>query len=163
MLIRIARKDDLQRIVDIYNQSVAGAFMTADTRPWQLTLRQEWFDGHTHNDHPIFVAEIDGNITGWLTVSAYRPGRHALRFVKEVSYYIDHNYMGQGIGSALLAHAILEAPTLHIKNYIAIVLDQNTASIKLLEKFGFQLWGHLPGIADFDGIVCGHVYYGLSI
>ncbi|MDR3681053.1 MAG: GNAT family N-acetyltransferase [Flavipsychrobacter sp.] len=163
MLIRIAQKNDLQEIVDIYNQAVAGGFMTADTRPWQTAQRQEWFAIHTPNEHPIFVAEIDGKVTGWLTVSAYRPGRHALRFIKEVSYYIDHNYVGQGIGSALLAHAIQEAPNLQIKHYLAIVLDENKASIKLLEKFGFQLWGHLPGIADFDGVICGHVYYGLPI
>ena len=32
-----------------------------------------------------------------------------------------------------------------------------------MEKFGFELWGHLPNIADFDGIECGHVYYGIKV
>lgn len=163
MHIRIARNNDLQYIVAIYNQSVAGDFMTADTRPWQVADRQEWLDKHTPHEHPIYVAEIDNKVVGWLSISAYRPGRYALRYVKEVSYYMDHNYTGRGIGSALLAHAIHEAPRLNIKHCLAIVLDKNMASIALLKKFGFTLWGHLPGIADFDGSVCGHVYYGLSI
>jgi phosphinothricin acetyltransferase len=109
------------------------------------------------------VAEADGEVVGWLTVSAYRPERYALRFIKEVSYYVSHAHLGKRVGSALLAHAIKETERLSIKHYVAIVLDANTASIALLEKFGFKQWGHLPGIADFNGVVCGHAYYGITI
>jgi len=36
-------------------------------------------------------------------------------------------------------------------------------NIKLAEKFGFKEWGCLPGIADFNGEICSHLYYGLKI
>ena len=45
----------------------------------------------------------------------------------------------------------------------AIILDSNQGSIRLLEKYGFKKWGHLPRVADFDGIEVGHLYYGLRI
>jgi RimJ/RimL family protein N-acetyltransferase len=30
----------------------------------------------------------------------------------------------------------------------------------MMEKMGFQQWGFLPRVADFDGEECGHFYYG---
>jgi len=28
---------------------------------------------------------------------------------------------------------------------------------------GFDQWGYLPGVVNFDGEICGHVYYGIAI
>ena len=42
-------------------------------------------------------------------------------------------------------------------------MDSNEASILCLKKFGFSEWGHLPQVADFDGIEIGHKYLGLRI
>ena len=39
----------------------------------------------------------------------------------------------------------------------------NWDSIGLLKKFGFEQWGHMPNVADFDGAECGHVYLGKRI
>ncbi len=46
---------------------------------------------------------------------------------------------------------------------LAIVLEWNDASVRLLEKFGFQKWGTLPEVADFSGHLCGHLYYGRKL
>ena len=58
---------------------------------------------------------------------------------------------------------IHEAPKIHIKTLIAILLEPNTPSIRLLEKFNFRKWGDMPNVADFDGIECSHQFYGLRI
>jgi len=47
-----------------------------------------------------------------------------------------------------------------VKTLFGILLDINVPSVRLLEKFGFKLWGHMPNIADFDGKECGHYIYG---
>ena len=44
---------------------------------------------------------------------------------------------------------------------VTIVIDSNTASIRLLEKHGFEKWGHMPGVAEFNGLEVGHLYYGM--
>jgi phosphinothricin acetyltransferase len=54
-------------------------------------------------------------------------------------------------------------PSLQIKNLFAILIDSNQDSIRLLEKYDFEKWGHMPRVAEFDGIEVGHLYYGLRI
>jgi L-amino acid N-acyltransferase YncA len=160
--IKKAIIEDLPVIVEIYNQAIRQKFATADTILFTPEERLDWFKSHTA-EYPVYVAWKDNKIVGWLSVSPYRPGRLALRTVKEVSYYIDNKYQRLGIGSALLQCAIQKAKDLDVENYIAIVLEKNLASISLLQKFGFQLWGHLPMVAHFESEKCGHLYYGLCV
>jgi phosphinothricin acetyltransferase len=163
MLIRLARIEDLPEIVAIYNQSIPSQRSTGDTQPVQVEERKNWFLEHTAEKYPIFIAETDGQIAGWCSLSAYRPGRAALRHTAEISYYIAQEYHRQGVATALIEHAIAACPELEIKNLFAIVLERNTASLKLLEKMGFEKWGYLPRVADFDGEETGHLYYGQHV
>ena len=155
--------DDLPAIVDIYNQSIPSQQSTGDTQPVRVEDRIAWFAEHRPNEHPIFVADVDGSVAGWCSLSAYRPGRAALRFTSEISYYIAPAYHRQGIGSALIEHALTACPALGIKHLFAIVLEGNQASLKLLKKMGFEHWGYLPRVADFDGKEVGHLYYGRHV
>ncbi|MBN2029308.1 N-acetyltransferase [bacterium] len=163
MKIRIAKPDDLTVIVDIYNQAIAAGQKTADITPVTVEDRKKWFVEHLPDKYPIYVAEKENTIVGYLTISPYRPGRQALRHTAEVSYYIHSAYQRQGIASRLLEYAIGMCHSLQIKTLFAILIDTNTASIRLMEKFGFERWGHMPRVADFDRIEVGHLYYGLRI
>jgi phosphinothricin acetyltransferase len=161
--IRIAIAADVPVIRDIYNQAVALRYATADLSPISLAAQHAWFLHHPPDKYPVYVVEENGVVVGWCSLSAYRPGRMALRFTAEVSYYIREDRRRQGLATRLLSHAMAECGRLGIKNVFAILLDINTASIALLEKLGFEKWGHLPTIADFDGVECGHLYYGCRI
>jgi phosphinothricin acetyltransferase len=161
--IRLARPDDLPAIVEIYNQAIPSHISTADLSPVAIADRTVWFREHDPQKHPIFVAELDGQLAGWCSLSAYRPGRLALRFTAEISYYIRSDLHRRGIGSALVREALAACPRLGIKNIFAILLDRNLASRQLLEKLGFAQWGYLPQVADFNGQECGQFYYGLRL
>jgi L-amino acid N-acyltransferase YncA len=161
--IRNADMSDLPRIVSIYNQAVPTHRSTANTIPWTVESRTTWFTEHEPDKHPIFVAEINGRVVGWCSLSVYRPGRLALRFTGEISYYIDSAFQRQGVGQTLLRHAIEACPTLNIKNIIAVIIDRNEASKKLLERLGFEQWAYLPRVLDFDGLEFGEYYYGLRV
>lgn len=163
MIIRTAQIADLPAIVDIYNQSIATKHSTGDTQPVKLEDRQAWFLEHEPEHYPIFIAEVDGKVAGWCSLSPYRRGRLALRFTAEISYYIDSAFHRQGMASALVNHALAECHNLKIKNVFAIILERNQASLRLVEKIGFQSWGYLPRVADFDGEECGHCYYGIRV
>ena len=163
MMIRLAQIEDLPVLVDIYNQSIPSKHSTGDTQPLRVEDRLMWFREHLPEKHPIFVAEVDGGLAGWCSLSAYRPGRAALRFTAEISYYIALAYHLRGIGTALVEHTIAACPALQIRHLFAIVLEGNQASLKLLAKMGFEQWGYLPGVADFDGNEVGHLYYGRHI
>jgi RimJ/RimL family protein N-acetyltransferase len=41
-----------------------------------------------------------------------------------------------------------------------IILERNAASVGLMRKCGFELWGRLPDVASIDGELVSHVYYG---
>lgn len=161
--IRIAKEDDLKTIVDIYNQAVRSGFETADTEEVDIKDRYVWFNKHKSDTYPIFVYEKDNEVVGWISVSPYREGRKALKYTVEISYYIHNDYKRQGVGSELVKYVIGKCNDLEYKSLFSIILDKNEASIRLMEKYGFEKWAHMPNIADFNGVECGHVYYGLRI
>jgi len=163
MQIRIAQEEDLPQIVGIYNQAVAERGATADLEPVSLEDRSKWFRAHDAHTYPIFVALSEEKVIGWCSLSPYRPGRAALRQTAEISYYIDERHLRQGVGSALIRHAMEQCGRLEIRNLFALLLDINEASVRILEKLGFKQWGHMPGIAEIDDKECGHLIYGKNI
>ena len=163
MKIRIAQTGDLPAINDIYNQAVRQRFCTAHLVPLNMEEQEKWFASHDPARHPVFVAENKQQIAGWLSLGAYREGRQALAHVAEVSYYVDEKERGKGLGIRLLEHAVNMAPSYGFSVLIAILLNKNPASIALLEKFGFESWGVMPGIALIEGQEADHLYYGLKL
>jgi len=159
MQIRLAQREDLPAIVGIYNQAVA-AQATADLDPVTVEQREAWFAAHDPARYPILVAERGGQLAGWASLSAHRPGRRAVRRAVEVSYYVHTDQRRQGVGSALLEAALERCPELGYDVVFAIVLGDNQGSLSLLERFGFDLWGVLPDAADFDGRRVDHLYLG---
>lgn len=163
MKIRLATLSDLSVINDIYNQAVRKRYCTADLEEITLDQRKKWFEGHHPDQYPVFVAIENEKVIGWICYSAYRAGRRALQSAAEVSYYIDEAHLQQGIGSQLMQFAIDEASKYHFKSLFAILLAANLASLKLLEKYGFERWGLMPHVADIDGETCDHLYYGRNL
>jgi len=163
MTIRHPNESDRERIIEIYNQAVETGFSTADTEPATVEARKAWFESHTKDSYPIYIEKEDNEIRAWCTISPYRKGRLALRYTAEISYYVDNNFQRLGIATRLIKHAIEDCQRLNLKSLFAIILDTNKGSIRLLEKLGFETWGNLPGVADFNGTECGHIYLGKRV
>jgi L-amino acid N-acyltransferase YncA len=163
MIIRTFTKNDLEGIIEIYNHAVDEKFATADTEYVSVESRKDWLSQHSPETYPIFVAEESGEITGWCSLSPYRPGRKALRSVAEISYYVHKLHRRQGTANSLITYTLNAATEFGFKNLISILLDVNEPSIYLLEKFGFVKWGHLPDIVLIDSKVCGQFIYGKKL
>ena len=162
MIIRHATENDLPVIVAIYNASIPNRMATADLEPVSVMSRINWFKKRSPGRHPLWVIEIQGVIAGWLSFQPFY-GRPAYHATAEVSIYIAPNYHRRGLGKRLLTEAIRQSPNLGLKSLIGFIFEHNEASLKLFEKFGFEPWGHLPGIADLDGIERGLVILGLRV
>lgn len=162
-MIRVARLPDLDEIVSIYNQAVEDRFATADLRSVTADERRDWFRDHDPTQFPIYVYEVGGTLEGWCSLSAYRRGREALLGTAEVSYYVRRSARGRGVGSALVRHAVGEATRIGKRVLFGILLERNTASIRLMERCGFSLWGRLPEVALIDGELVAHLYYGRKL
>jgi len=160
--IRAARPADLAAILEVYNQAIAER-ATGDTGPVAVADRAGWIEGYSREGRPIQVAESAGEIVGWASLSAYRPGREALRHTAEISYYVDAGHRRAGVAARLIEHCIAWGPSIELHTLFAIVLDDNNPSIRLLEKLGFERWGHMPCVARFGEEEVGHLYYGRRV
>ena len=163
MSIRQATEADWPRIVDIYNQAVDDGYCTADMEHISVESRRDWFTTHLQQQYPILVICHDGQVAGWSCLSPFRPGRRALAKAVEISYYLDRNSRGMGLGKKLVDATIDAARNLGHQHLFAILLEINSVSVKLLEKFGFERWGLMPDVADFGTKKSGLLIYGRAI
>ncbi len=151
MFIREALEQDLPAIVGIYNSTIEGRMATADTEPVTVAARLPWYREHKAGYRPLWVMVDDGHIAGWLSFQSFY-GRPAYHATVEVSIYVSPDHRGKGIGSELLQYAIAQCPSLGIRSLVGFIFAHNGPSQKLFEKFDFEQWGYLPGVADLDGV-----------
>jgi len=149
--IRFATEADLPGIVGIYNASIPGRLATADTDPVTLDERRPWFAGFNPERRPLWVAERNGELSGWLGLRSFY-GRPAYHRTVEVAVYVAPNDTRQGIGRALLSHAIAESPSRGIATLLAFVFGHNGPSVALFQQAGFSEWGRLPRVAELDHV-----------
>lgn len=150
-IYRHATLPDLQRIVDIYNSTIASRLVTADTSPVTVEQRTAWFHEHRADKRPLWVIEKDNVIYGWISFQSFY-GRPAYDGTAEISIYLAEEARGKGLGKLALQYAIDEAPSLHIKTILAFIFGHNEPSLKLFAQFGFAQWAHLPKVATLDDI-----------
>jgi len=149
MTIRDAAEADLPAIIEIYNAATATRTSTALFDPVSVEERLPWFHRHSPNEFPLWVAEIEGQIAGWLSFHEFIR-RPAYRGAVEISIYVHENFRRRGIGRALLDKAIAEAPRLKVRALLGYILGHNEASLALFENAGFERWGRLPRLARFE-------------
>jgi L-amino acid N-acyltransferase YncA len=151
MIVRDAVDVDLPAIVAIYNAAIPGRLATADVEPVTVESRRPWFQQFIPDRFPLWVAERDGQIAGWLSFRMFY-GRPAYAATAEVSVYIAPEWHGQGIGRRLLTEAIRRGPALGLKTLLYLTFAHNVPSRRLAESLGFVGWGELPRVAELDGV-----------
>ena len=161
--IRWPVRRELPALVEIYNQAIRSGVATGHTNEFSAQARWHWYRSHGIMDYPIYVMEYDKQIIGYGSLSHYREGRQAMRNIAEVSFFLDEAYQGKGYGSILLENIINDCPRVKIKTLLAILLDTNKKSVRLLKKHGFKKWGHFPDVIEFEDKTCGQLFYGLKI
>ena len=151
LTVRDAPEADLPRIVTIYNEAIPGRRATADTEPVSVDDRLEWFRAHAPARRPLWVAERDGVLVGWLSFQDFY-GRPAYGATAELSVYVSGAAQRGGVGRHLLARAIERAPGLGLATLLGFVFAHNAPSVGLFERHGFARWAHLPRVARLDGV-----------
>ncbi len=163
MKIRIATEADLKSMVAIYNQSIRAGRITAHTKEFSPEERRPWFESHPPNQYPIFVAEVEGEVLAYASLSPYRSGRLALSLTAEISYYVHFDHHRKGIGDALVKSTIAFARENDFEVLLAILMDANEGSVGLLKKNGFTEWGRMPKVLSIGNDRLDHLYYGLHL
>ncbi len=151
MTIRDATELDLPAIVAIYNATIPERMATADTVQVSIESRKEWFRAHAPDRRPIWVAEVDRRVAGWLSFQSFY-GRPAYHRTAEVSVYVADGYRHRGTGRRLLDEAARRGPGLGIATLLGFIFGHNEPSLRLFETSGFARWGVLPRVAELDGV-----------
>lgn len=110
--------------------------------------------------YPFFVFRSrDGTLAGGLTLGHVRRG---VTQSATLGYWIGQPFAGQGIMSAAVEATLGFAfDHLRLHRIEAACLPQNAASMRLLEKIGFQREGFARRYLCINGIWQDHVLYGI--
>lgn len=160
--IELASEKDLVDILVIYNQAIE-AKDNAILKTIDYDTFKDEFSKRNLQEYPMFVYKEYGKILGWISLSSYRANRIAYKKLKEVSFYVDYNHLGKGIGSILLRFIIQNKSKHNYDSLIAILISGNTKSVKLLEKFNFEKWGNFPNVLDMSPGTESVSIYGLNL
>lgn len=146
MHIRKAEPADLPALWEIYNYEVEHGTATLDLTPRTMEERKKWFDAHNRDNHPLYAAEENGTVLGYVSLSSYRE-KEAYKSTVELSVYVHPAHRGKGVATAMMAFVLEEArrdPTVH--NVVSVITAGNAASVRLHEKFGFKFCGRIPAV-----------------
>ncbi len=136
MLVRLATLDDAVAIAGIYNHEAENSTATFDLRPRTLDEQRHWLTERS-GAHAAIVADVDGQIAGFASLSPYRQ-RPAYNTTVENSIYVTAAHRGLGVGDRLMAElcAVSDRHGFHVM--VARIGDANTASVSLHHKHGFE-------------------------
>ena len=110
--------------------------------------------------YPFFIFSPDGEtLLGGLTLSQVQRGVTQSAIL---GYWMSAAHAGKGLmGAAVRAVIGFAFDTLHLNRLEAACLPHNEASIRLLEKVGFQREGYARKYLCIDGRWQDHLLYGL--
>ena len=157
-----AVQGDLPAIVAIYNSTIESRQSTADLQPVTVAERQAWFDAHGGKRPLLVLRDVRNEIVAWGSFSDYYP-RQAYHISAEISIYVRQEARGVGVGKVLLRYMLERAPSLGIRNVLAVIFGHNHASIRLFRSFGFEEWGRLPQVCDLETQLADIVILGKEI
>lgn len=148
--VREARDQDVEAMCAIYNHYVLNSTVTFDTVEQTHEERRSWLQQHQDDRLPVLVAECDGKVIGWASLSKYH-SRCGYRGTVEFSVYVDHTAHSRGVGKRLMQHllAIAEARGYHC--VIGMICTENANSLKMSRSLGFETVGELKEVGrKFD-------------
>lgn len=139
-LIRAAKPEDVPALNAIYGHYVDSCTCTWEESDTALFTREGL--ARRASIYPVLVAEVDGRIRGWASLSPYNT-RSGWRYVAENSVFIDHRQHGKGLGKALLTALIDKAKASPIRKVIARISGDQLPSLGLHRALGYREVGRL--------------------
>jgi phosphinothricin acetyltransferase len=145
VIVRDAGEADLPAILEIYNAAVLNETSIWNDDISDLADRRAWWRARTAGEFPVYVAEVDGAVSGYGTFGEFRANQ-GYRFTVEHSIYVNASAQRRGIGSVLLTRLIAEARRTNKHTMIGGIAADNAGSIALHQRFGFIESGRLPQV-----------------
>jgi L-amino acid N-acyltransferase len=143
--IKEATEADLPAILEIYNDVIVNTTAVYDYNPHTIVMRQQWFETKQQQGFPVFVAEENGEVSGFCSIGPFRAWA-AYQYTVENSIYVAAAARGRGIAKLLMPPLIEAARQLKLHTMVAGIDASNEASIALHKKFGFTEVAHFKEV-----------------
>jgi L-amino acid N-acyltransferase YncA len=160
-LIRLATAADSEAIREIYNYYVERSTCTFQLEPDSPEQRLAWLTERSAQ-HPVIVAELDGVVIGWGSLSPWNK-RGAYGRTVEGSIYIRHDHQRRGLGRAHLEDLIARARSSGHHVLIGGACTEQAASLGLQHARGFQQVAHFREVGHKFGRWLDVVYMHLVL
>jgi len=144
---------DRKPVIDTFNYYIENSFAAYP----EEKVDYDFFDiilTMTRGYPAISVKTGAGEFTGFAFLHAYHP-MPAFKRAAQITYFLDPDHTGEGIGKAVLGRLINEAKKLSIDSLLANISSLNERSIDFHLKNGFTECGRFKKIGrkhgrDFD-------------
>ena len=145
IFIREMTADDWPAVSEIFSAGIEAGSATFLT---ECPSYEAWDAGHLQNLR--YVAEWDGWAAGFIAVLPIST-KPAYAGVVELSVYVAPHAKRHGIGRALVMRLIEESERAGVWTLQAVIIRNNTASVRLHESCGFRLvgWREKPAMDKF--------------
>lgn len=130
-------------ILAIFNEAILASTALYDYKPRTLASMGPWFDEKVRGEFPVIgILDDTGRLVAFGSYGVFR-ARPANKYTVEHSVYVDKSQRGNGYGRAILTELIQRARSQDYHCMIAAIDSENTVSIALHEKLGFEKCGEL--------------------
>ncbi len=143
-MIRAAKIEDAQELLNIYNYYVENSIVTFDLEPLSLNIFKEKMK-RVYKGYPFILFEENDEVLGYAYGSRWRP-KPAYNRTVESTVYVKHGQHGKQIGTKLYAELLELLKLQKFNSVLGALTLPNEASIRLHEKFGFKLVAHFEEV-----------------
>ena len=146
--VRQANPGDAPAIAEIYNAGIRARTATFETCERTSAEVESWFGNERF---PIFVAEVGGQVAGWIAASSYR-ARECYSGIAEFSVYVAPAAQGRGVGDVLMREFLATLERAGYWKVLSRIFPENAASLALCRRHGFREVGRYLRHARLDGV-----------
>jgi len=126
------------QILDIFNDAILNSTALYEYKPRTPEVITAWFENKKRGNYPVIgLVTESGELMGFGSYGAFRafPG---YKYTVEHSVYVAAKYRGRGAGKLLLQEIVRHAREQNYHLLIGVIDSQNTVSINLHKRLGFQ-------------------------
>jgi phosphinothricin acetyltransferase len=157
MDIRDARESDAEAVHGIYTHHVLNGTASYDLDPPSLDYIREKMRWILGERWPFLAVVCEGSVVAYAYATQFRD-RAAYRFTCENSIYVHPEWIGRGVGKALLEALVARSGAYGFKTMVAVIGGAEPASIGLHAACGFAEVGRLRRVGWKKGRWLDSVY-----
>ncbi len=130
-------------VMDIFNYYIKNDFSAYPEEKLEL----DYYDNFLtiSNKYPAYAIKVKKKVVGFCFLNSYNPFS-SFKETALITYFIDKDFKGKGIGKIALQKLEIEAKKYGIKNILANIASVNEESIAFHSKNGFVKCGEFENI-----------------